>query len=316
MATVPITGDGTNAPATGLGFSANDGVNWSDYLAYRPVYPASFFNRIFDYHAQKPVAMWHTAHDVGAGCGVVSSTLATRFDNVVVSDPNEGYTTLARQILVEKASLPESKFTFLQEVAETSSTDSRTVDLVTACECIQYTATDTAIKEFGRQLKPGGTLAITFYTRPVIDGNEQVQKACKAIWDAHADRNRAKLYSDAYQVGNSALEVLGFPEEEWETVKRIYINARGSTSPFMLNDRVGRGESQVKDAEEKIWVEDDEDWCDIHDIHWFKAYFATWAPSIPESDIQGLWDTLEHVLGGRQVKTRTPVVMVLATRRA
>lgn len=312
MATIPTTGDGTNVPATDLGFS---GVNWSDYLEYRPVYPASFFNRIFDYHAQKPVATWDTAHDVGAGCGVVSSILATRFDNVVVSDPNEEYITLARQVLVEEAFLPEYKFTFLHEVAEASSTESGTVDLITVCECIQYAATDTAIKEFGRQLKPGGTLAITFYTRPVIEGGEQVQKAYKAIWDAHADSNQAKLYSDAYRVGNSALEVLGFPEEEWETVKRIYINAGGSTSPFMLNHRVGRGESQVKDAEEKIWVEDDEDWCDTHDIHWFKAYFATWEPSIPESHIQDLWDELERTLGGRAVKTRTPVVMVLATKK-
>ena len=86
----------TPTPAKGPdhkpGFSTSEGANWSEYLAFRPVYPASFFNRIYEYHFQKakpqppPAATsghsetttttsTSTAQDIGAGCGIVSSGL-------------------------------------------------------------------------------------------------------------------------------------------------------------------------------------------------------------------------------------------------
>ena len=52
------------------------GADWSKYMAYRPVYPKSFFKRIYDYHGAKPQASWSRAHDAGAGAGIVSATLA------------------------------------------------------------------------------------------------------------------------------------------------------------------------------------------------------------------------------------------------
>ncbi|KAL9627347.1 MAG: hypothetical protein Q9164_007632, partial [Protoblastenia rupestris] len=158
MSTMLVSNTETTAPAKELGFSVKQGVNWSNYLAYRPIYPASFFDRIYGYHSQKSQAAWSVAHDVGAGCGIVSSTLASRFNSAIVSDPNDGYVTLARKTLVEESFIPESKFRFLQEGAEKSSVESGTVDLVAACECIHWTDTDVAIKEFGRELKAGGTL--------------------------------------------------------------------------------------------------------------------------------------------------------------
>ncbi|KAI1776947.1 S-adenosyl-L-methionine-dependent methyltransferase [Hypoxylon cercidicola] len=314
MATASMAEPTSDTPTKELGFSISQGVNWSNYIAYRPIYPTSFFERIYSYHAQKPGAAWSVAHDVGAGCGIVSSTLATRFDRVVVSDPNDGYAALARKLLVEEASLPESKFRFLQETAEKSSVESGTVDLVTACECIHWTTPDVAIEEFGRQLRPGGTLVITYYTRPLIEAGERAVKAWLALWAALSQRSRGALYDKAYCVGNSGLESLEFPEGEWETVKRVYINAHGSLEAFEVNDLVGG--SKVKEGEERVWVEDDEDWCHMHGIEWFKAYFVTWMPSTPVAELQGFWDELEVALEGKQVKTRTPLVMVFATKRA
>ncbi|KAI1377692.1 S-adenosyl-L-methionine-dependent methyltransferase [Hypoxylon crocopeplum] len=304
----------SNAPAKELGFSVKQGVNWSNYLAYRPIYPASFFERVYGYHAQKPGASWSIAHDIGAGCGVVASTLATRFSSVIVSDPNDGYVTLARKLLVGEASLPESKFEFLQEPAEKSSVQSGTVDLATACECIPWAVPDVAIREFCRELKPGGTLLITYYTRPKITASELAEKAWEAVWAVHSEKAQGELFDKAFVIVNTALENLEFPEEEWDTVKRVYINAQGSVDAFRMNNL--KGESKVKEGEEKIWVEDDEDWCDMHGFEWFKAYLATWVPFIPEAEMQEVWDELEISLEGKQVKTRTPVVMVFATKKA
>ncbi|KAI0152450.1 S-adenosyl-L-methionine-dependent methyltransferase [Hypoxylon sp. NC0597] len=314
MAVPPVSKTETSSMAKELGFSPKQGVNWSNYLVYRPIYPTSFFERIYHYHAQKPGASWSIAHDVGAGCGIVSRTLAARFGSVIVSDPNDGYVTLARKLLVEEALLPESKFKFLQEPAEKSSVESGTVDLITACECLHWTTPDAAIKEFNRELKAGGTLAVTYYSRPLIEGSERAQEAWKAFWAEHWKKAQGKAIEDACRIANTGFENVEFPEQDWEIVKRIYINTRGNINAFAVNDLTS--ESKIKESEEQVWVEGDEDWSDVKGIQWFKGYVSTWAPSVPESDIQGAWDDLELALEGKQVKIRTPVAMIFATKKA
>ncbi|KAI5920089.1 S-adenosyl-L-methionine-dependent methyltransferase [Camillea tinctor] len=181
----------TTAPLTTgeFGFSASEGADWSRYLTYRPIYPPSFYSRIFDYHAGKldPRVGWDVAHDVGAGCGIVASTLASRFQTVVVSDPNEGYTELARRLLVEEAPSPkpEKRFRFVRERAEDArSVQDGSVDLVAACESIQWTDTRAAIAEFARQLRVGGTLVVTFYSRPKIAGDEGAARAVSKVLES------------------------------------------------------------------------------------------------------------------------------------
>ncbi|KAI3324551.1 S-adenosyl-L-methionine-dependent methyltransferase [Xylariaceae sp. AK1471] len=296
------------------GFSIRGGVNWSNYLVYRPIYPASFFQRIYDYHSQKNEAGWSVAHDIGAGCGIVSSALASRFDNVVVSDPNDGHVPLARRLLVEEGSLPESQFRFLEEPAEKSSVQSSTVNIITVCECIHWTNTDLAIKEFARELVPGGTLAITYYSPPLIEGNERAKMAWKVVWDAYSERAQSDIYTKALKIANSGLDAVGFPEGEWGSVKRIYINAQSGHEAFEIDvDRVGK--SRVRPGEEQIWVEEvDEDWCHMHGFEWLQGFCDTWVPNIPVSEIQEIWDDLELALGGEKVRTKTPVVMVFATK--
>ncbi|KAI0431206.1 hypothetical protein F5Y09DRAFT_305463 [Xylaria sp. FL1042] len=303
----------TKAGKSEYAFSAREGVDWSKYSAVRPIYPTSLFERIYDYHGSKPQATWSRAHDVGAGAGIVSATLATRFDSLVVSDPNDGYTTLARKILVEDLGIPESKLTFLQESAEASTVESGSISLITACEMIQWTDTDATVTEFHRQLKVGGTVAITFYTKPRIVGNDKAQRAWQAVFTAFSQKTRGlEVYNRAYRTINTALESMELPESQWTGVKRIYINSGGSLEAFRIDDRVA--ESRVGKGDEKMWEEGDEDWTDVKAIDWFKSYLATWVPRTPEHEIQELWDELEKTLNGESVKIETPNVLVFATK--
>lgn len=295
----------------GFGFS---GVNWSDYIKFRPIYPASFFENLFDYHSQKRNASWTTAHDVGAGCGIVSASLAPQFNNVIVSDPNDGYATLARKLLIEESRLSESKFRFLQESAENSSLGTATVDLITVCECIHWMRPDVAIQEFARQLRPGGTLMISLYTRPHIVSNERAQEAWKAIETFYAIQERHPQLDHALRIVNMGTEAWGFPEAEWESVERVYLNAKGSLDAFKINDL--RVKSQVKEGEKTIWEEDVQGWIDEQDIDWFKGYVGTWSkPEVAEEDVKPLWDELERSLGGKKATISTPVALTFATRK-
>ncbi|KAI0512520.1 hypothetical protein F5B22DRAFT_615132 [Xylaria bambusicola] len=296
------------------GFSGRGGVDWSTYAAYRPVYPPSFFQRIYAYHSAKPQAAWSQAHDVGSGAGIVAAGLAGRFDRVVMSDPNDGYAALGHKILVDELGIPAAKLVFLQEGAEKSSIASDSVDLVTACKMLHWTDTVLAVDEFHRQLKVGGTVVITYYSRPRIVGNAAAQQAWRDIFGAFAEKIGAMgaLYDRGLRIVNSGLESVELPEAKWRGVKRIYINTGGSVEPFALDDRTA--ESKVGEGDEKIWEEDDKDWMDVKGIDWFKPYFATWTPQIPDAEIQCLWDKLEVALSGQNVRVETPVVLIFGTK--
>ncbi|KAJ5757015.1 uncharacterized protein N7511_007197 [Penicillium nucicola] len=304
------------------GFNANQGVNWSDYVLFRPIYPPSFFNRIFSYHSTpnpnpnpSTKKQWETAHDVGTGCGIAAASLTTPFNKVIASDPNEGYTTLARKVLVTVSGHAESKFHFLQEAAEKSSVETGSVDLITACECMHWTRPEAAIAEFARQLRAGGTLVITHYNHPRIEGNDRAQVAWDAIRDVYVGAVSGPMFERALTVMNSAFEGVGFPVGSWEGVRRLYVNALGRVETFRLDERVG--ERLVQAGEEVVWEEGDADWMGEQDFGWFRGYLDTWAkPDVGEEVLRPYWEELERAMDGKKVRTVTPFVMVFATKRA
>ncbi|KAI0530283.1 S-adenosyl-L-methionine-dependent methyltransferase [Xylaria digitata] len=305
-----------NTEELGFSMSMRGGVDWSEYVLYRPIYPQSFFKRIYEYHAQKLGASWSKAHDVGAGHGIVASTLADKFDHVIVSDPNDGYTDVARALLVGRCGWPESKFLFLQEGAEESSVATGSVDLITACECMQWINTAEAIDEFARQLKPGGTLVMTYYAPPFILGNERAQAIWREIFKVFSKRamKAGRLVERALGVVSSGYDSIAVPAEHWEAIQRVYINASQGIASFKISDNVA--EDRVCSDEERIWVHGDPDWSDSQGIDWFKGFIATWVPPLPETEVQGLWDELERLMNGDKVRTETPLVMVFATKKA
>lgn len=295
-------------------YSSSQGVDWAQYFGHRPSYPETFFNLIYNYHQLKEGTEFTTAHDVGAGCGIVAMTLASHFEKVIVSDPNDGYTALARSCLVEGARLPEDAFFFLQERAEASLVMDDTVDLITACQMMHFTNADAAVSEFERQLKPGGTLAMSLYAVPRILDDEPAQAAWAELWREFARRATGDVADRAITLCNSAYESIELSEDGWADVKRLYINAHGRYDQWMLSGDNRIGESRIKSREVELYVDNDPDWTGVHDIQWLKAHLETLVPRIPESEMQGLWDNLERILDGKDVEIEFPVVLILATK--
>jgi trans-aconitate 3-methyltransferase len=301
------------------GFSA-PGFSWTEYIKYRPLYPPSFFKRIYDYHNSHSNT-WKTAHDVGAGAGIASQDLATKFETVILSDPNDDYVNIASERLTKEFGFPASKFKFLKEGAENSSLEAASVDLVICCEAIHWTDIPRAMEEFARQLKKRGTVAISVYGAPHIPGNPAAQAAWDKIFDLKTEQllQMGGFLERAVRQGTSDLDTVPFPEKDWERgANRIVINTGGRSQAQRFNMKeVKKVESKVGKGDVKEVVEIDKDWVHEKDINWLKGMFASFLPSIPEHEIQDLWSELEGAVGGQEKKVVVAwtVVQLLATKR-
>ncbi len=299
------------------GFSSPD-FSWDNYIKYRPAYPYSLWKRIYYYH-DSHAGQYGVAHDVGAGAGIASQDLAPKFRHVIVSDPNDNYTNIASERLISQLGSPKEKFTFLQERGEKSSVESATVDMLVVCEAIHWMDIDLAMEEFARQVKPGGTLAILHYGRPIMIDSPRAQEVWDQMFDVWGERNfyRDEVHTRTIRNGVTGLDVVPFPPENWEHVRRIQINTCGKDDAFSMSVKhTDPFPSRVGKEDVKEWLEDDADWLDEKYVQWLKGLFASFIPAIPEGEIRELWDEMEDAVGkGKRVKFTWPVVQLLATRR-
>ncbi|TVY84447.1 Methyltransferase ptaH [Lachnellula suecica] len=306
------------------GFSG-PGYNWDEYIKYRPVYPASHYERIYKYHELHSNS-WGSAHDVGAGPGVVSQELATRFEHVVISDPNDEALSIARlrlpsDLLIIDLSSGFSKdtFTFLQERAEHSSVGDNELDMLVIFEAIHWTDLSEAMKSFARQLKKGGTVAISYYGSPHIQHNPNAQEVWGKIFNVWAGKlnTAGQIVVRALRNSNTGLDTVPFPLEDWKAgARRIVINTEGRMNPFKLSATNSNDEpSRVGELDVREFIDRDEGWVERKNVEWLKGLFATFLPRISEEEIQELWIELENAIGGLELEITWPVVLLLATKR-
>ncbi|KAI9048780.1 hypothetical protein LZ554_007611 [Drepanopeziza brunnea f. sp. 'monogermtubi'] len=307
-----------------LGFSAPD-FSWDQYVKHRPAYRAPFWARIYDYHASHGSGHFGVAHDVGAGAGIASQELASRFRTVIVSDPNEDYIRAAAARLTASSSphlgLPkEERFTFLRESGEQSSVRTGTVDVLVVCEAIHFMDIDRAMREFARQLKPGGTLAISYYGRPHVRDDARARSVWDRMFDVWAEGNfeRSEVFRRAFRNGVTGLDNVPFSPEFWEEgARRVKTNTGGRADAFLMSARYRDSfPSRLGDGDVVQWVEEDQDWVDEVDLQGLKGVFASFIPAPADDKIKGLWAEMEDaVKSDKRVKITWPFVQLLATRR-
>ena len=191
---------------------------WDNYIEGRPQAPDSFFERIFNYHYQHSNSS-ALAHDAGAGAAVHSYNLAEKFDKVIVSDIS------ASNIGVAQARTGgDPYFSFrvgrLQDTAEDIAAGS--IDLFFVGTAIHFCGSEVnkAIEEAARQLKSGGTLAVTGFGPAVFDDAE-VQacwlKMYQRAGHVHiATRPDGNLLLDAWKIGASSYDAVPLPVELFE----------------------------------------------------------------------------------------------------
>jgi len=315
-----------------LGFQG-EGFDWNDYIKYRPKYPPAFFNRFYDEHA-KNLNTFDTINDIGAGAGIASEAFASKFKKVIVSEPNKEYLAIAEARLtsLKKFENQPKKFEFLMEGGEKSSLADNSVDCIAICEALHWADVETSIKEFGRCLKPGGTLGIFHYSPPRID-DEELAKVWREVYNSAAGRFREnEVYSRAYQNLRNGYQHIWFDPKIWKDgVQRVYINTRGNLEglrPGIASEVTNKEDREHMELLDKMpstnnvgkadvveWIEDDQDWCYEVDADWLKNSFRTMIIGRDETLYQSAVAKITKALGNKKVKVHYPVVQLIATKR-
>ncbi len=293
--------------------------SWDEYIKYRPLYPTSFYERIYKYDAEHGNS-WEVAHDVGTGPGVVAQELASKFRHVYVSDPNDTYVDVACDRLTNRFGLPKSQFTFLQEGAEESSVQDGAVDLLVIAQAMHWTDVETAMESFARQLKSGGTVAISFYALPLLSKSPRAQEALDKVYDVWTKKliDTGGVPSRALKTADSAFDVVPFSSEYWKPgVKRILINTEGKKEPFRMSLKYSIPFHSKVGKDDVMEAEEDEEWIDAKDMKWLQGFFASLLENVPEDDVKGFWAEVKDAIGApdKPVEIVYPVVQLLATRK-
>jgi len=141
------------------GASAFDGIS-DAYARYRPQYPATVLQQLWDYALAEGSALRATgrAIDVGAGTGI--STLALRrtapsWIEIVAVEPGRDM-----RLKAERALADQDGIMVIDGQAETLPFEDGTVSLVLAAQAIQWFEREVFYREAGRVLQSGGCLAL------------------------------------------------------------------------------------------------------------------------------------------------------------
>jgi SAM-dependent methyltransferase len=140
----------------------------SDYVKYRPSYPAAAIDAILD-RLGEPSQL--TAADLGAGTGISSRLLAQRGVRVFAIEPNGE---------MRQAAAPHALVELRAGTSEATNLPDTSIDLVTCFESFHWFNPVLTLPEFRRILKPGGRLAVVWNLRdrsdPVTLGYTQITR--------------------------------------------------------------------------------------------------------------------------------------------
>lgn len=115
-----------------------------EYEQARPSYPAELLDVL-------PLPADSTVLDLGAGTGKLTRVLVQRYARVIAVEPLDGMRGILERVVPEAEALPGT--------AERIPAADASVDGVFAAQAFHWFATDDAVSEIARVLRPGGVFA-------------------------------------------------------------------------------------------------------------------------------------------------------------
>jgi SAM-dependent methyltransferase len=129
----------------------------SDYVKYRPSYPAAAVDAALA-GLGAPESL-HAA-DIGAGTGISARLLGDRGVRVIAVEPNAP---------MREAAAPHPNVTFRDGTAEATALEDAAFDLVLCAQAFHWFRPEPALREFGRILRRAGRLALMWNRRSRAD---------------------------------------------------------------------------------------------------------------------------------------------------
>lgn len=318
-------------------------LDWTTYLKVRPEYTkSSFYDLIYEYHKSHS-GSFNVAYDIGCGPGQVTSTLASRFNHVHGSDPNDYIINVARQTWegTKNVTFEACAAEKLTDGQEEKQDRLGSVDLITVAEAIPLMDTKSSMAAFADLLKPGGTLAIWFYGGPIFHSPgaddddspevQELQKVFRLITDYSFDQFRPfdEHWRQAWEKISSWLDNIAFDPRHFRNVRRIKWN---SDRPLVFldsredsGDYVNGGDYKSSSSSRITPDETVEDrgkdkafWAKENvDFEWAKGFIDAQMPRTKDyitEEVSVLYEQLEALMRGKTWNVRWPVVLLLATR--
>ncbi|KAG1779968.1 S-adenosyl-L-methionine-dependent methyltransferase [Suillus placidus] len=133
------------------------------YATFRPTYPRSLYNCIFQYHERNKGARWDRAVDLGCGTGQATVEL-TPFKRVTGVDPSSKMIEVAQSTLKNK-STSTGQYEFVQASAESLPFLDSSVDLVISAQACHWFDWNKIWPELARVLRKDGSAAFWGYSK-------------------------------------------------------------------------------------------------------------------------------------------------------
>lgn len=236
---------------------------WEAFKRLGPKYPPSLEKLIMDYHHRHSKS-WQLAHDLGAGSGVYSPTLAKYFRHVHVSDPHAAGVTTSRALMSAWAAQnrkSRGRFTFSAAAPERAHdcVADASVDLAILTQGAHLGADpDRLVRSAAQSLAPAGTLALVAYAPTCrIAGTPRADAAIQRLFAAWPDAAWDVVCGGTAQGRTNfalGLDFVPLPADLFEPGKtrRITINAKGH-APFAVPGAPGANaaDSRVHTAERR-----------------------------------------------------------------
>jgi SAM-dependent methyltransferase len=296
--------------------------DWTAYARYRPVYPNSLFDVIYEQHTAHG-GQFDCAHDAGCGGGIAAPFLAARFEHIYLSDPSAKAIASAESNL-KNSSYSSTKFSFKQASAEDMSwLEPESVDMVTIGAAIHWTNPELAVRAAATVLRSGGTLAVWYYNgRPIFADNLAAGEIFNQIMERWAKESK-KPGSESEKsllVSNTGLDCVPLPEGSFQSgARRIKINTQGRWDAFALVRSKAEIKHKSRVGQHDV-LENREitgSWETIADVEWLQGYVQSLQPTISTESCADLWKQMEVALSGQKQTTRIvwPTVLLLATKK-
>lgn len=239
--------------------AASASSSWEAFKRLGPKFPLSLEKLLMDYHHRHSKS-WQLVHDLGAGSGVCSPTLARYFRHVHVSDPNPAGTATSRQLLSAWAAQnrkSRGRFTFSREEPEMGHecVADGTVDMAVVAQGAHFTDAEILVRSAAQTLAPNGTLALVSCS-PIcrIKGTPRADEAVQRLFAAWGPDAWRVVCGSSSKNFTQGLDFIPLPEDLFDQTKtrRITINNKANSAFALPGEPASNAsDSRVHNGERK-----------------------------------------------------------------